>query len=248
MERADVIILGGGLVGLTLAIALDRHGLTSLVIDPAEPETQNAFAYDGRATAISSTSWRMLETLGVADPLEGRTCAIRGISVSEGLSPGGILFEPEEEDDPLGMMVENRLLRAALRDTARAADRIAMRMPARPVEIVRDADGARVSLVDGRTFAAALVVGAEGRGSPVREAAHIPMARWRYDHVAIVATVRHERPHAHVAYEIFYPEGPFAILPMTDGEENEARSAIVWSVPAADAPRVSRPARPRPRA
>ena len=239
MERADVIILGGGLVGLTLAIALDRHGLATIVVDPAEPEAQAAPAYDGRATAVSSSSWRMLEAIGVAAKLEGRTCPIRAIRVSEGLKPGGILFDPAGEageGDPLGIMVENRLIRAALRETALESDRISLVMPATPGEIVRDANSARVALADGRALVAPLLVGAEGRGSPVREKAGIPLARWSYDHVAIVATVTHERPHDHVAYEIFYPDGPFAILPMQDGEDGKPRSAIVWSVPAADAP------------
>jgi 2-octaprenyl-6-methoxyphenol hydroxylase len=108
-------------------------------------------------------------------------------------------------------------------------------MPARPAETVRDANGVRVALDDGRALAAPLLVGAEGRGSPIREAAHIPLARWAYDHVAIVATVAHERPHDAVAYEIFYPDGPFAILPMLAGEDGRPRSAIVWSVPERDA-------------
>ncbi len=235
MERADVIIFGGGLVGLTLAIALDRHGLSTIVVDPAQPEAQVAPSYDGRATAVSSSSWRMLETLGVAERLEGRTCAIRAIRVSEGLRPGGILFDPEDSEDPLGIMVENRLLRAALRDVALASERIALLMPARPAETVRDANGVRVALDDGRALAAPLLIGAEGRGSPIREATHIPLARWAYDHVAIVATVAHERPHDAVAYEIFYPDGPFAILPMLAGEDGRPRSAIVWSVPERDA-------------
>jgi 2-octaprenyl-6-methoxyphenol hydroxylase len=235
MERADVIILGGGLVGLSLALALDRHGLSTLVVDPADPETQIAPAYDGRATAISSSSWRMLEALGVAARLEGATCPVRAIRVSEGLKPGGILFDPEDGEDPLGMMVENRLLRAALRDCARAADRIRLIMPARPGETVRDEAGARVALADGRLLAAPLLVAAEGRNSPAREAAGIPLARWAYDHVAIVATVAHERPHGETAYEIFYPDGPFAILPMLAGEDGRPRSAIVWSVPKRDA-------------
>src|SRR4051812_46017260 len=126
MERADVIILGGGLVGLSLALALGRHGLAAIVVDPADPETQIAPAYDGRATAVSSSSWRMLEAIGVAGRLEGVTCPIRAIRVSDGLKPGGILFDAEEDPgsgsgtgDPLGTMVENRLLRAALRDAAR---------------------------------------------------------------------------------------------------------------------------------
>lgn len=236
MRRADVIILGGGLVGLTLAIALERHGLSSLVIDPADPEKQVAPTYDGRATAVSSSSWRMLEAIGVAERLAGHTCPIRAIRVSDGLKPGGILFDPGQPDDPLGIMVENRRLRAALRDTALAAKGVDLRMPARATRIARDAAGARIDLSDGETAAAPLLIGAEGRNSPIREAANIPLASWRYDHVAIVATVTHERTHENVAYEIFYPAGPFAILPMPPGEDGAWRSAIVWSVSARDGP------------
>jgi 2-octaprenyl-6-methoxyphenol hydroxylase len=225
MERADVIILGGGLVGLTLAIALDRHGLSSIIVDPADPEKVAAPAYDGRATAVSSASWRMLGALGIAERLAGEGCPIRSIRVSEGLAPGGIVFDSAEDDsgiggagDPLGIMVENRRLRAALRDAALAAPTVTLLMPARAAEVVRDDAGVRVALDD-------------GRASPTREEAGIAVARWRYDHAAIVATVTHERPHGNIAYEIFYPSGPFAILPMLPG----TRSAIVWSVPAGDA-------------
>jgi 2-octaprenyl-6-methoxyphenol hydroxylase len=234
MERADVIILGGGLVGLTLAVALDRHGLSSIVVDPADPEKIAAPAFDGRATAVASASWRMLETIGVADRLEGEGCPIRTIRVSDGLEPGGIVFDASDEDDPLGIMFENRRLRAALRESADAAERSTLLMPARAAEIVRDEAGVRVALDDGRALAAPLLVGAEGRSSPTREAANIPVARWAYDHAAIVVTVAHERDHENVAYEIFYPSGPFAILPMLPG----TRSAIVWSVRAADAAAV----------
>jgi 2-octaprenyl-6-methoxyphenol hydroxylase len=234
MERADVIILGGGLVGLTLAVALDRHGLASIVIDPADPDKQVAPAYDGRATAVASASYRMLETIGVAERLEGEGCPIRTIRVSDGLAPGGIVFDSGDEDDPLGIMFENRRLRAALRDCARAAERVTLLMPARAADIVRDEAGVRVALDDGRVVTAPLLVGAEGRGSPTREAANIPVARWAYDHAAIVVTVAHERHHENTAYEIFYPSGPFAVLPMLPG----TRSAIVWSVPAGDAAAV----------
>jgi len=236
MRRSDVIILGGGLTGLSLAIALGRHGLTVNVVDPAQPETQLAPAYDGRATAVSSSSWRMLQAIGVGARLEGKGAPINAIRVSDGLEPGGILFDPPQGDDPLGMMFENRLLRAALREAALAEPNVALHMPARPAEIARDAGGARVTLADGEILAAPLVVGAEGRNSPIREAADIPLARWRYDHVAIVATITHERPHEETAYEIFYPAGPFAILPMRAGEDGRPRSAIVWSVKAGEAP------------
>jgi 2-octaprenyl-6-methoxyphenol hydroxylase len=234
MERADVIILGGGLVGLTLAVALDRHGLSSLVIDPAEPQKTLAPAFDGRATAVASASWRMLEAIGVADRLEGEGCPIGTIRVSDGLEPGGIVFDSGDEDDPLGIMVENRRLRGALQEAAAAAEKVTLLMPATAAEIVRDSAGVRVALADGRLATAPLLVGAEGRNSPTREAANIPVARWSYDHNAIVATVEHERHHGNVAYEMFYPSGPFAILPMLPG----TRSAIVWSVPARDAAAV----------
>jgi 2-octaprenyl-6-methoxyphenol hydroxylase len=108
-------------------------------------------------------------------------------------------------------------------------------MPARAAEVVRDAAGVRIVLEDGRVVTAPLLVGAEGRHSPTREASGIAMARWTYDHHAIVATIEHRLSHQNTAYEIFYPGGPFAILPMLPG----TRSAIVWSVPAADAPAVA---------
>ncbi|HEX8381428.1 MAG TPA: UbiH/UbiF/VisC/COQ6 family ubiquinone biosynthesis hydroxylase [Allosphingosinicella sp.] len=234
MDRADVIILGGGLIGLTLAVALDRHGLSAIVVDPADPERNVAPAFDGRATAIASASWRMLEAIGVADRLEGEGCPIRSIRVSDGLRPGGIVFDSPEADDPLGIMVENRRLRQVLLEAARDSARVRLLMPASAAEIVRDSAGVRVALEDGRAVTAPLLVGAEGRGSPTREAANIPMARWSYDHSAIVLTLEHERDHENAAYEIFYPSGPFAVLPLLPG----TRSAIVWSVPAADSAAV----------
>jgi 2-octaprenyl-6-methoxyphenol hydroxylase len=234
MDRADVIILGGGLIGLTLAVALDRHGLSAIVIDPADPERNTAPAFDGRATAIASASWRMLDAIGIAGRLEGEGCPIHSIRVSDGLRPGGIVFDPEDPEDPLGIMVENRRLRQVLREAALEAAKVQLLMPAQAGEIVRDSAGVRVALDDGRAVTAPLLVGAEGRNSPTREAANIPLARWSYDHTALVLTVEHERNHENAAYEIFYPSGPFAVLPLLPG----TRSAIVWSVPAADAAAV----------
>jgi len=228
MERADVIILGGGLVGLTLAVALDRHGISSIVVDPVDPATTITPQYDGRATAVSSSSWRMLDAIGVGERLQGEGNPIRSIRVSDGLAPGGLQFDAPEGDDPLGIMFENRLLRASLRDAALAAPGVTMAMPARAAEVVRDSAGVRVALEDSRLLTGALLIGAEGRNSPTREQAGIPVARWNYDHAAIVTTVTHEHHHDNVAYEIFYPTGPFAILPMLLG----TRSAIVWSIPA----------------
>ncbi len=234
MDRADVIILGGGLVGLALAAALDSSGLSSIVVDPADPEQRKSQAFDGRTSALSSSSKRMFDTIGISDHFPVPGCPIRRIEVADGLDPGGLAFDPGEDDEPLGWMNENRHLRAALLARAEAGKTIWLMWKARPAEVVRGEHGVIVRLEDGRTVAAPLLVAAEGRNSPMREAAGIRCARWKYDHSAIVSTLRHERPHDQVAYEIFYPNGPFALLPMTD-DSGGHRSAIVWSVKAEDA-------------
>lgn len=234
MERLDAIIMGGGLVGLTLAAALDKAGLTAAVIDPADPVTQAAPGFDTRATAIASASWRMFEALGIADALRPHACPINAIRVSDGLEPGAIDFAPDD-GEPLGLMIENRTLRAELTRHIQASE-VQLLAPVQPVAVERDATQARVTLADGRTLAASLVVACDGRRSPTREAAGIALARWSYDHAAIVGTLDHERPHGNIAYEIFYDTGPFALLPLQPG----TRSAFVWSVARQDLPGLSK--------
>jgi len=235
MDRADVIILGGGLVGLTLAAALDASGLTAILVDPADPDTRLDAKFDGRTSAVSSSSKRMLDTIGVSDFFPEVGNPIRAIRASDGLSPGGLTFEPGEDGEPLGWMHENRHLRAALRARAEAGKHLWLMWKAKAAHIQRDTHGVMASLADGRKLYAPLLVAAEGRNSPTREAAGIRVARWKYEHAAIVSVLRHERPHEDVAYEIFYPAGPFALLPMTD-DAGTHRSAIVWSLAKDDAP------------
>ena len=234
MDRADVLIFGGGLVGLALAAALDSSGISAILVDPADPDQRKDAAFDGRTSAVSSSSMRMLRTVGVAEHFAEPGCPISRIQVADGLEPGGLAFEPDDEE-PLGTMHENRHLRAALRERAESGRNLWLLWKSKVASVERGEHGVVVALGDGRKLCAPLLVGAEGRNSPSREAAGIPMARWRYDHKAIVSTLRHERPHDNVAYEIFYPTGPFALLPMTDDETGH-RSAIVWSVRRADAP------------
>ena len=232
---ADVIILGSGLVGTTLALALARSGLSSVVVDPADPAITLAASFDGRASAIASASGRMLAAIGVGEAIAGQGCPIRHIRVSDGLAPGKLDFVPDADDDPLGTMYENKLLRRALFDAATASPLVDLRMLTRADTVERRPAGVMATLTDGTTVRAPLLVAAEGRNSPTREAAGTRVARWSYDHSAIVGAFHHERPHEGVAYEIFYPAGPFALLPLPDDEIGH-RSAIVWSVEARNGP------------
>lgn len=234
-NRTDVIILGGGLVGQTLALALNTHGLSSAVIDRMPAEALLDSSYDGRVSAVASASWNMLSAIGVGEALEGKGCAIGSIRASDGLAPGRLDFEPGAGEGPLGIMYENRLLRATLFEASQKTEHIALHMAKSAVESVRDSSGVTVTLDDGTILKGSLLIGAEGRGSPTRDAAGIRIARWSYNHHAIVATLNHERPHGAIAYEIFYPAGPFAILPMLDDAKGH-RSALVWTVDEKDGP------------
>ena len=233
MDRADVIIFGGGLVGLALGSALDSSGLSVIIVDPADPAPRSESAFDGRTSAVSSSSMRMLTTIGVADHLAEPGCPIWRIAVADGLAPGALHFDPDDQE-PLGFMHENRHLRTALQARAAAGKNIWLLWKSRVAHVDRGSTGVVVSLEDGRKLQAPLLVAADGRNSRTREAAGINVARWKYDHQAIVSVLGHEKPHEHVAYEIFYPAGPFALLPMNDDKATH-RSAIVWSVPEEDA-------------
>jgi 2-octaprenyl-6-methoxyphenol hydroxylase len=234
MDSADVLILGGGLVGSALAVALDAHGLTAIVVDPADPATILAAGFDGRASAIASAPHRMFEAIGVAERLAGKGCPIQGIRVSDGLAPGALDFEPDGDSGALGYMFENRNLRTALLEAAQAAPRVDLRMQTRAVSVDRGPHGVTATLDSGATVRAPLLIAAEGRNSPTREAAGLKVARWTYDHAAMVVSLHHEQSHENIAYEIFYPEGPFAILPLVDDADGH-RSAIVWTVKAGHA-------------
>ena len=233
--HADVLISGGGLIGMTLALALARHGLSSIVVDPLAPATVLAPDFDGRASAIASASWRMLDAIGLGPALAGHGCDIRRIWVSDGLKPGELDFAPAEDDVPLGTMFENRRLRLALVEAVAAEPLIDMRAPVTTSAITRDAHRATITLSDGSTLTAPLLAVCEGRRSSTRDAAGLRIANWTYRHTAMVGAISHAEPHENVAYEIFYPDGPFAILPLPDMADGTHRSGFVWTVSVNDA-------------
>ena len=234
---ADVIIAGAGMAGATLALALHQAGLKPVLIDPAPFDTQLAPSFDGRASAIAYACFRQWRALGLADALEPYAQRIEQILVTDGRTPGAaspgaspffLRFDAEEiaeraDGEPLGYLIENRRTRAALASAVQAAD-IEVLAPARVVGAAFGPHAAAVSLADGRTLTAPLAVGAEGRGSVLRQAAGIECVGWDYKQAGVVATVRLARPHDGVAHEYFLPSGPFAILPLTD-----QRVSLVWT-------------------
>ncbi|MDE0932414.1 MAG: FAD-dependent monooxygenase [Novosphingopyxis baekryungensis] len=230
------IILGGGLIGLTQALALAAQGVATHVVERFDPEAMATRGFDGRTSAISSSSMAMLEAIGLGPHLTGKGCAIETIKVLDHLRPGGLDFQSERPGDALGTMYENHLLRRTLFDAAKASDRITLHLGQDVVARRFDGGTAQVELADGSVLAAPLLIAAEGRGSETREQLGITPARWQYDHSAMVSAVYHEKPHDNVAYEIFYSTGPFALLPMLDSDDGRHRSAIVWSVPRDQAP------------
>lgn len=234
---ADVIIAGAGMAGSTLALALASGGLRPLLVDPQPFEAQLAPTFDGRSSAIAYSSFRQWRAIGAGEALAPHAQRIEQILVTDGRTPGAaarkplpafLRFDSSEisgriEGEPLGYLVENRQIRAAL--SKAVIDKqipVIAPMAAKALEV--DGGGARLTLSDGRVLSAPLAVSAEGRGSVLRRAAGIGDIGWSYGQSGVVATVRLQRPHAGVAHEYFLPSGPFAILPLTDN-----RASLVWT-------------------
>jgi 2-octaprenyl-6-methoxyphenol hydroxylase len=233
-DKRDLLILGGGLVGMTLALAAAKKGLSSHVVDRADPAELTAEGFDGRASAISTASWNLISNIGLAERLEPHGCPIASIAVTDGMKPGRIDFTPEPHEGSLGRMFANRELRLALFEAAREAPQIAWHARAEVTGRKRGEHGVSATLADGTELTASLMIAAEGRNSPTRQEAGIAVAKWNYNHRAIIAGLTHEKPHGNVAWEIFYPAGPFALLPLLDAGGRH-RSALVWTVAERDA-------------
>ena len=234
--RSDVLISGGGLVGQALALALAHHGLSSQIVDPADPVATIAPGFDGRASAIASAVWQMFDVLGIADRLADHGCPIHAIRVSDGGKAGELDFVTAADAPALGTMVENRQLRLALAAAIADAPLVRLFMPAKVVDRTVGAHGVALTLADGTRLSAPLLIVAEGRRSPTRDAAGFTIANWSYHHHAMIGAVAHAKPHGSVAHEIFFPSGPFALLPLVDDEQGRHRSAFVWTVSEKDGP------------
>jgi 2-octaprenyl-6-methoxyphenol hydroxylase len=239
----DVAIIGGGLNGLTAALALGgpavRTPLSVVLIDAGDPGGRADAAFDGRASAVTLASRRMFEALELWRRLEPHAQAMREIIVTD--APLGARSRPAllhfgeatADNQPAAWMIENRHLLGALHEAVSAAPEITLRPRTKVEGFEFGGAAAELQLDNGDRLRARLVVAADGRGSPAREAAGIETVGWSYGQSGIVTTVEHEHDHGGRAEEHFLPAGPFAILPLTG-----RRSSLVWTEETQDAKRI----------
>ena len=239
-KRFDVAVVGAGLSGKLLALALDQAGFSVALIDRAAPGTP---VDDGRTTALAYASVRLFKRLGLWDTLGPKTEPITDILVSNGepkdrFRPGGLtggqLHFPSallgmtngEPDEPaLGYIAENKDMLEAF-DKAAATSSITELFGAavEDYDAPQDQGHGTLRLADGTEIETQLVVACDGRRSPLRERMKLSTLSWEYPQTAIIFNIAHEKPHHGVAHEVFYPDGPFAILPMPNN-----CSSIVWT-------------------
>jgi 2-octaprenyl-6-methoxyphenol hydroxylase len=224
----DLIIIGGGLIGLTLATAAAGAGVRTLLVEVRPLEDRVAAGFDGRVTAVGPASRRLLEGIGVWGEVESVAQPILDIEVREGDSPLGVHYDHRDlGHEPLGHIVENRVLNGALVRRARSleGDRLRIAAPDRLRGLGLRSGRVEVRLAHAGSHHGTLLAACDGKNSPTRAAAGIRARTSPYRQTGLVATIGHSRPHGGLAVEHFFPTGPFAVLPMTGN-----RSSIVWAV------------------
>ena len=247
---ADICVMGAGPVGGSLACRLAAAGISTVVVDRAALPPMEHPAFDGRAYAISAGSRRLLDESGLWAALPAVPQPIQEIRVTDGRvgRPASRLhlhFDHQElgpDTGPFGWMVEARGLRIALNAHMRTLPALRVMAPAE-ASVERRADGVTVRIAGGPDIACRLVIAAEGRNSPLREQAGIPVTRLPYGQTGMVCAISHEQPHHGIALEHFLPAGPFALLPMAPSADALAGgapnvSAIVWTERHATAARM----------
>lgn len=238
--RADVLIVGAGMVGSALALALEGSGLDVLVVDggplSVKPFDQQS-AFEPRVSALLTASQRILQRLGVWEGIAARRISpYAHMQVWDGSGTGQIHFSASSvHADVLGHIVENRVVQDALLDRLHESD-IGLLANARLEQMRHSGDDWLLTLADGRQLRAPLVVAADGANSAVRRLTETPTREWDYLHHAIVTSVRTADSHRKTAWQRFTDDGPLAFLPLE--RECEHWCSIVWSVTPAEAERL----------
>jgi 2-octaprenyl-6-methoxyphenol hydroxylase len=235
----DILIVGGGLNGPSMALALAASGLRVTIIDALPRPTRDMAGFDGRSYALALASTRVLAAIGVWDRVMGQSQPMLQIKASDGRAGTGagpffLHFDHAELDEgPMGYMLEDRFLRPALLAAMDDCPTITQIDGARVVAQHITDSAATVTLDDGRTLTARLLVGCDGRDSPTAARAGIKRTGWDYGQTGLVCAIEHDKPHDGIAHQFFMPAGPLAILPLPGN-----RSSIVWSERTADAARI----------
>jgi 2-octaprenyl-6-methoxyphenol hydroxylase len=232
----DIAIIGGGLNGTALALALAKAGQQVTLIDALAGTVRQEDDFDGRSYALALTSTRLLEGIGVWNAVAPNAQPMLEIKVTDGRagdgpSPMFMHFDHAEiEEGPMGFMVEDRHLRRVLMEAVGETDGITLLDCETVVAQQVEATGVTLTLASGKTLRSRLAIGADGRGTGTGARAGIKRIGWEYGQTALVCAIAHELPHHGVAHQFFMPPGPLAILPLT-----ENRSSIVWSESTANA-------------
>lgn len=220
----DVIIVGSGLIGASMAIALARTGLTVDLIDAAPTEARKSPSYDGRTSAVALGSMRVLNHIGVWQRITD-SCPILDIHVCDEGGRFHVHYDHTKAGhEPFGHIVENRLLRHALYDAVDEQPGITLHQPATIADFETTSSHVKATLSNGTELAASLMLVADGKYSKTRDRLGIDTTTLRYGQTAIVCTIAHTEPHHGLAMEKFMPAGPFATLPMTGNRTN-----LVWT-------------------
>jgi 2-octaprenyl-6-methoxyphenol hydroxylase len=238
-RAVDVVVVGGGMVGASFALALADTGLEVVIVETVVPGVGAQPSFDDRTTALGNASRRIFQGLGVWTDIAASAAAIRTIHVSDAGRFGfARLVAAEQGIDAFGYVVTNRVIGAALWSKLTQAKGITVRAPAHPEDLQITPDGVQLVIVDERSgekeaLSARLIVAADGAHSSVRAAAGIGATVEDYDQVALVANLKADRAHDGTAYERFTPKGPMALLPLHDGSYG-----VVWSAEPAESTRL----------
>lgn len=226
----DIVIVGGGLNGPAMALALAQAGHKVTVIDALAATVRKGAAFDGRGYALALGSQRLLQAIKVWPQVAEHAQPMLEIKVTDGHagrgpSPFFIHFDHAEiEEGPMGYMVEDRHLRRAFMDAMADEPGVTQISGRRVVAQSMDQRGVSVTLDDDSVVTGRLLIGSDGRASGTATRAGIKRTGWDYGQTGLVCAISHEMPHHGIAHQFFMPPGPLAILPLTGN-----RCSIVWS-------------------